>query len=194
MPAVSPGEAKRSWDAYIALKQEIAEKNDIQKIGNNEFYKKSYWRKTATFFNLSVEIIKEDQETIGNNIIYNFTCRATAPNARFSDGSGSCDLMEKGRRNSIHNTRATAETRAYNRAVSNLVGGGEVSAEEVNGDDHYYNDPATAPLEDEPKINQFQIDKLKSQDQEALKIELEKLDVKAVEDLTLGQASKLIKI
>ncbi len=34
--------------------------------------------------------------------------------------------------NSIHNIRSTAETRAFNRAVSNLVGGGEVSAEEVN--------------------------------------------------------------
>lgn len=33
--------------------------------------------------------------------------------------------------NSIHNIRTTAETRAFNRAVSNLVGGGEVSADEI---------------------------------------------------------------
>lgn len=38
----------------------------------------------------------------------------------------------KAQPNSIHNIRSTAETRAFNRAVSNLVGGGEVSAEEVN--------------------------------------------------------------
>jgi hypothetical protein len=43
--------------------------------------------------------------------------------------------MEKGRKNTLHNTRSTAETRAFNRAVSNLVGGGEVSAEEVYTED-----------------------------------------------------------
>jgi len=33
-----------------------------------------------------------------------------------------------------HNIYATAETRAKNRAISDLVGGGEVSAEEINAD------------------------------------------------------------
>jgi hypothetical protein len=36
---------------------------------------------------------------------------------------------------SVHNVRAHAHTRAFNRAVSNLVGFGEVSAEEVDSDD-----------------------------------------------------------
>ena len=35
-----------------------------------------------------------------------------------------------------HNVRGHAHTRAYNRSVSNLVGFGEVSAEEVVGDEH----------------------------------------------------------
>lgn len=35
----------------------------------------------------------------------------------------------------VHNVRAHAYTRAYNRAVSNLVGFGEVSAEEIEPDD-----------------------------------------------------------
>jgi hypothetical protein len=38
-------------------------------------------------------------------------------------------------RNSRHNVRSGAHTRAYNRAVSNLVGGGEVSADELNEGD-----------------------------------------------------------
>jgi hypothetical protein len=134
MPAVSPKEAVEAWEQYQDLKKEIATKDDIQKIGDKEFYKKSYWRKLATFFNLSVEVVEEKKEVFEQNIIFYFTCKATAPNGRFATGSGSCDLLEKGRKNTIHNARATAETRAFNRAVSNLVGGGEVSAEEVSED------------------------------------------------------------
>lgn len=131
MPAVSPDEAVKAWQAYQALKRKIADEDDIQLMQGREFYKKSYWRKLATFFNLSVDVIEEREEKLDGNIIYYFTCKATAPNGRFAIGSGSCDLLEKGRRNTIHNTRGTAETRAFNRAVSNLVGGGEVSAEEM---------------------------------------------------------------
>jgi hypothetical protein len=135
MPAVSPAEAVAAWKQYEQLKKSIAVDSDIQSIQGRDFYKKSYWRKIATFFNLSVEIVDEKHEEIAEgNIFWSFTCKATAPNGRYAIGTGSCDQMEKGRKNSLHNTRASAETRAFNRAVSNLVGGGEVSAEEVGND------------------------------------------------------------
>jgi len=51
-------------------------------------------------------------------------------------------------RNSRHNVRGTAHTRAYNRAVSNLIGGGEVSAEELIIDAEVTEETPTA---DEPK-------------------------------------------
>src|SRR5579859_567135 len=130
MPAVSPEEAVEAWNAYQALKKRIASDDDVQLIQGKQFYKKSYWRKIATFFNLSVEITEERKEELENNVVYHFTQKAIAPNGRFAYGVGSCDLMEKGRKNTIHNARGTAETRAFNRAISNLVGGGEVSAEE----------------------------------------------------------------
>jgi len=136
MPAVSPQEAVDAWKAYQALKREIATSDDIQTIQGKEFFKKSYWRKMATFFNLSVEIVEEQKEELDNNVVYHFTQKAIAPNGRFAYGVGSCDLLEKGRRNTIHNARGTAETRAFNRAVSNLIGGGEVSAEEIVEDAH----------------------------------------------------------
>jgi hypothetical protein len=60
--------------------------------------------------------------------------RATAPSGQYADGDGHCDTLEKGTINSIHNVIATAHTRAKNRAISDLVGGGEVSAEEVMGE------------------------------------------------------------
>ena len=141
MPAVSAAEAVKAWDAYLDLKKKIATPEDTQTIQGREFFKKSYWRKLATFFNLSVEVIDERVVQADENRIFHFTCKATAPNGRYAVGTGTCDQMEKGRKNTIHNTRSTAETRAFNRAVSNLVGGGECSAEEMGE----VNDSPTKP-------------------------------------------------
>ena len=156
LPAVSADRALEVWQTYQELKKKIIEKEDIQKIGNKEFLKKSFWRKLATFFNLSIDIVEEKKEILGRTLLYNFTVRATAPNGRSTTAVGSCDCYEKATRqgeiyvdargqkakpNSIHNTRSTAETRAINRAISNLVGGGEVSAEEVERE---YTTPAPA--------------------------------------------------
>lgn len=157
MPAVTPKQFIEAYKEYEQLKKALTTKNDIQIIQGNEFLKKSYWRKIATAFNLSVEITDEHKEVIGeNNIVYHFTQKATAPNGRFTYGTGSCDRMEKGRPNTIHNTRSTAETRAFNRAVSNLVGGGEVSAEEITDDTTSANGSTTsrsyAKQEKEQKI------------------------------------------
>ena len=147
MPAVSATEAVKAWDTYLELKEKIATKEDTQFIQGRPFFKKSYWRKLATFFNLSVGVIKEREEGTNENRIYHFVCKATAPNGRYAVGTGTCDQMEKGRKNTIHNTRSTAETRAFNRAVSNLVGGGEVSAEEAGE----VNNPPKAASNPRPK-------------------------------------------
>lgn len=155
MPAVSTKEAVEAWQQYQDLKAKIKEPSDVQEIQGNEFLKKSYWRKIAAFFNLTIEVVSEEKEKLGSTFVWHFTIKAIAPNGRSAIGTGSCDMYEKAefdpetkqymatnrktgqkfpaKPNSIHNIRTTAETRAFNRAVSNLVGGGEVSAEEVNG-------------------------------------------------------------
>ena len=153
MPAVSVEDAVKAWDQYQQLKKSIVDKEiDVQLIDGKEFLKKSYWRKVATFFNLTTEVIEERQEQVGKTLVWHFTIKAIAPNGRFAIGTGSCDAYEKAqimqgeymnynkwkkewfpaKPNSIHNIRTTAETRATNRAISNLLGGGEVSAEEIN--------------------------------------------------------------
>lgn len=140
-PAVNPEEAIEAWHQYEALKKAIITSEDKQTLHGRDFLKKSYWRKCATFFNLTLEIesqdrVIEDDGSITFEVVY----RATAPNGRMASGDGACNSHEKKDRqgnlldNSIHNTRGTAHTRAFNRAVSNLVGGGEVSAEEADQD------------------------------------------------------------
>ena len=60
------------------------------------------------------------------------TYRAQSPSGAFADGDGACMVSEKhGKSGTVHNVRSHAHTRAFNRAVSNLVGFGEVSADEL---------------------------------------------------------------
>lgn len=146
MPAVSPQQALEAWRAYEALKQQIATPSDIQIIyergQEKKFYKKSYWRKVATFFNLTVEVVKDTQKIhdLPSGFAVSVEYRATAPNGRCASGDGHCGTDESGKDNFMQ-IAGIANTRGYNRAVSNLVGGGEVSAEEM---DHVQSD---GPLE-----------------------------------------------
>jgi hypothetical protein len=107
----------------------------IMEIGDKKFRKKVYWRAIATAFNLELELKEEHREEIGGDWGYLVTYRATAGNGRTCDGDGACFASEKrGDVATVHNVRAHAHTRAKNRAISDLVGFGEVSAEEVNRD------------------------------------------------------------
>lgn len=54
-----------------------------------------------------------------------------ARSGRKAEGVGWCDTSERGGRISKHDTIATADTRAYNRAVLRLSGFGDVSADEI---------------------------------------------------------------
>ena len=134
MPAVTKEEAVKAFEEYQELAKKITTKDDIQKIQGKDFKKKSFWRKCQRFFNLSVEIMKEERAEYDNHFVYKFVARAIAPNGAFMDGTGACSSNEKGLEKTEHTCRATAETRAKNRAISDLVAFGEVSAEEITAD------------------------------------------------------------
>lgn len=134
MPLVTPEQAVQAFDSYQKLAEKIMTKEDVQKIGDREFKKKSFWRKCQRFFNLSIELSKEwKEENADKSYTYFVIYRAIAPNGAFMDGDGACTNNEKGRMRTEHDTRSTAHTRAKNRAISDLVAFGEVSAEEVDG-------------------------------------------------------------
>ena len=101
--------------------------------------KKSAWRKLGRFYGVSSEIMDKYKEThLDGSFTYHYTVKATAPNGVSQDGEGSCTSTEKGGK-SEHDTRATAHTRAKSRAISDLIGFGQVSAEEYH---NYEEDPA----------------------------------------------------
>ena len=105
------------------------------------FRRKGYWKAIAQGFSLNVELVSEERQDYGEDFGYCVTYKATDPRTgRSADGDGACFASEKAQRRggiggTEHNVRAHAHTRATNRAVSNLVAFGEVSAEELETTD-----------------------------------------------------------
>lgn len=130
MPVFRGQQMTEAFLAYRELQKALdaGMPDQLMNIRGKVFRKKGYWRAIATAFNLNVSCVKEEAVETGWLVVY----RAATPSGRFIDGDGACEHDEKGEgQDSEHNVRSHAHTRAFNRAVSNLVGFGEVSAEEV---------------------------------------------------------------
>ncbi|MEM3191855.1 MAG: hypothetical protein QW292_07160 [Candidatus Parvarchaeota archaeon] len=141
-------------NAFQRLKQSVLDQNDIVEIGGRKYIKRSGWRKIALAFNISTEVVTIEREKIGETYVIRVKARASAPNGRVSEEVGICDSAEftGGLKPTYHNIESKATTRAINRAISNLVGGGEVSAEEVDSQVEPLHQPPSQPL---PRNNQI---------------------------------------
>lgn len=130
-------EQRAAMDAYQRGLHSILDPSDWQRTGKDEFVRKSGWRKIAAWFNLSIELIRDsvDRDEDGGVLRAQTWARAIAPNGRYADGDGYCDVSEsrfaRNKAKLENDLRGTAATRATNRAISNLVGMGAVSHEEV---------------------------------------------------------------
>ena len=132
MPAMSPATAKEVMKQYQDVCRAMLEPSDYQKIGDKQFKKRSAYRKLARAFNISDEIIMEKREELEKGgFIWRIHVRASAPNGRAAIGVGACSTRERNFAHVDHDVYATAHTRAKNRAISDLLGAGEVSAEEM---------------------------------------------------------------
>lgn len=130
-------------DAFDKFKAMVLKESDfwLDKKENKKRVKKSGWLKYALACNVNLEKVEErevDKEFPPNSgnwvTVYHFDYRAIAQTGRYAEGSGSASTDERDESGKIiHDTRSLAQTRAMNRAISHLVGGGEISAEEVQG-------------------------------------------------------------
>lgn len=135
-------------DAFDKFKAMVLKESDfwLDTRENKKRVKKSGWLKYALACNLNLEKVDEreiDKElppVSGNWVtVFHFDYRAIAQTGRYAEGSGSASTDERDESGKIiHDTRSLAQTRAMNRAISHLVGGGEVSAEEVMGPSRRY--------------------------------------------------------
>jgi hypothetical protein len=140
MPVAPLDDIVVAMDMYQETMDRIGKPADYQKIGDKAFPKKSLVRKLAVAFNLTEQIlwIEEEKDGEGRIITAKAMARITAPNGKVVEEIGVCSSYDKkgGRAsfsNPEHDIRATAVTRAKNRAILNMVGKGSVSAEEVEG-------------------------------------------------------------
>lgn len=155
LPVFSGEQMAEAFRAYRQLQVTLdkAMPNEIMQIQGRQFRKKGYWRAVRTSFNLDVRMVHEERVVLDDgNWGWNVVYRATAPGGRSADGDGACYASEKTRkdgspdpgRQTEHNVRSHAHTRAFNRAVSNLVGFGEVSAEEADREERPRPQPRSA--------------------------------------------------
>jgi len=129
-------------DAFEKFKSMVLREGDfwLDRKENKRRVRKSGWLKYALACNVSLGKVGERSEMLrlpGLDepvLTFHFDYRAVAPSGRYAEASGSASVNEREKSEKIaHDTRALAQTRAMNRAISNLVGGGEVSAEEMEG-------------------------------------------------------------
>jgi hypothetical protein len=132
LPAMSPETAKQAMQRYQEICKAMLEPSDFQKIGEKDFKKKSAWRKLARAFDISDEIVKEQREELEKGgFLYRIHVKAMSRGGRSAIGVGVCSTRERAFAHMDHDVYAIAHTRAKNRAISDLIGSGEVSAEEI---------------------------------------------------------------
>lgn len=131
---------KRRSKHLDAIKIELLKPNDFQpftdkKTGEKrQFIKRSGWRQIAAGFSISDRVVKEERmDREDGSFVWRITVEAMFPNGRLSSGMGACDSREHSGKwaHVEHDVLSTAHTRAKNRAISDLVAGGVLSAEEM---------------------------------------------------------------
>lgn len=125
-------EMKKHMAFFERVKKEILTAEDVVVIEKRPYIKRSGWRKIQMLCNVSDKITDAQKEVEKDgSITWRIRVVAFAPNGREAEGIGSCNTKEKGFTHKEHDAYAIAHTRSKNRAIADLVGMAEVSAEEM---------------------------------------------------------------
>lgn len=122
--------------AYDRAVRALVGANDVQKAQGKEFKKKSAWRKLARYFGVSTSIVREESHRDDEgHLVSTVVVRAVAPWGQYMEAIAKCSTRESRFKHDVskadHDCPATAQTRASNRAIADLIAAGEVSAEEM---------------------------------------------------------------
>jgi hypothetical protein len=135
-PLINIADTRQAIEEFKEFRDSLLGEDDWQTVrtkqGPKKFPKKSGRAALDIPFCVSHEIISERRlELPDGGYAWAFVVRAHHPTGRYEDGDGYCDSTEG--RNKEHDVRASAVTRAKNRASFDLYGLGTVSAEEMSG-------------------------------------------------------------
>ena len=134
------------FSAYEAVKARILTGKDVLYIGSRgrpvsdpekgvPYITRSGWAKLARAFSISFEILSRERITTENGYLWMYKVRASHPGGAFADAEGAASSLDKflsanGPANEAH-IIAKAQTVAFNRATSAILGSGDVSADEM---------------------------------------------------------------
>ena len=138
---VAPIDVDRLAEAFKSFqefKQRLLTKDDSVSIAGRQYLKKSAWRKWALACGVSDEIVSFDRVPAqGKDQEGNFSYRVLVRAFHEKSGRSSVGVAVASRKekkdwaHEEHDVLTLAHTRAKNRAIADLVGGGEVTAEEM---------------------------------------------------------------
>ena len=115
---------------YKFVKSELVDKSDFVPIKGKQYLKKSGYRKFVNAYGISVELIDMNVYELYDDRHAEVRLKVSVPSGQTVEGMGICSWSELHTK-TLHNLKATAWTRAFNRGIADLVAYGEVSAEEV---------------------------------------------------------------
>ncbi len=148
-------EAKELWAAFEETKKQLLTGEDTEIIEGHSYICKSGWRKIATRFRISTELISMSPMSRTKPLQYRAVVKAINMGGRFAMGVGFCSEEERKPKklterekaagktqaekdakggwsyHKEHDIMTQAEVRATNRAIADLVGCAEISVEEV---------------------------------------------------------------
>lgn len=127
-----------AFKKFQEFKQRLLTKDDSTVIAGRQYLKKSAWRKWALACGVSDAILSYERiPPQGKDPNGNFSYRVIVEAVHKATGRSSIGVAMASRNekkewvHEEHDIFTLAHTRSKNRAISDLVGGGEVSAEEV---------------------------------------------------------------
>lgn len=133
-PITTVHQAVEQYHLYLQVCQALLTDDDYAIIRGQKWRKRSGWAKLRRAFAVDIDIVREDKLNLDDDWGVVFTVRAILRNGRFEVADGSCmasELADSNIKPTFHNVRAKALTRAKNRASSDILGAGIVSAQEL---------------------------------------------------------------
>lgn len=88
---------------------------------------KTWFRQLAMYLWISIEITKESRINTDKYFLYEFSVKAISKDWRYTECSASCSSDEREFNNLENDVRTIAQTRATNRAISDLLGMSDIT-------------------------------------------------------------------
>lgn len=148
-PAATLDEAIQAFEMFDTAKARLLRDQDVLWFGKSgapaakgtpgakPYLLKSAWRRMARFFGLSIDFVGREKIVEGDGYIWTYLYRITHPCGAYVVSEGVCSSKDsfftKGGRVAADeaDVMLKAQTVAINRGVSDLLGSGEVSGEEM---------------------------------------------------------------